>query len=219
MVYFVAALAASAAFVAAGWRGKRAAGVALAPGPFGLSNDLLGDTAETELLETQADAGTALHLALQRLAPVLASQSIKVDIAAPVGLLVRMRGVALVDLLEELLAIVLHGAPASRILLTAAAHGERIYIGISDDIPGADADIRRAGVRGLMERIAMRGGMLDIDVRPTEGTTMTLRLSAVRTDKAGWAVAEPMKTDALKTGTAKAPATTSTPFINSDTSH
>jgi hypothetical protein len=36
-----------------------------------------------------------------------------------------------------------------------------------------------ADVRGLMERVALRGGTLDVDVRPAEGTTMTLRIAAV----------------------------------------
>ncbi len=45
-------------------------------------------------------------------------------------------------------------------------------------MPNADPDVRRAGVRSLTERIASRGGSLDVDVRPYEGTTITLRLAA-----------------------------------------
>jgi glucose-6-phosphate-specific signal transduction histidine kinase len=89
-----------------------------------------------------------------------------------------MRGAALADLLEEMLGVAIHAAPASRILLTAVEQGEHVAISITDDIPNADPGVRRAGVRGLMERVALRGGALDVIVRPDEGTTMTLRLAA-----------------------------------------
>jgi hypothetical protein len=112
------------------------------------------------------------------LVPVMATQSVKVDVAAPSGLLGRMRGAVLADLLEELLAAAIHGAPGGRLLLTAAPHGDHIHVGITDDVPGADPAIRAAGVRGVMERVALRGGSLDIHVRPAEGTTMTLRFAA-----------------------------------------
>jgi signal transduction histidine kinase len=115
-------------------------------------------------------------LALKRLAPLMANLSVQADIAASFGLMVRMRGAALVELLEEMLTVVVHAAPVSRILLTAAADGPNISISMSDDIPNADQDVRRASVRGLMKRVAMRGGALDVDVHPGEGTTMTLRL-------------------------------------------
>jgi hypothetical protein len=205
MTYFVAALAASGIFLVAGWRSRQARG--MASGRYAVQSDLLWAEAERDVSDTQADAGVALRIALKRLAPVLASHSIQADVAAPMGLLVRMRGSALADLLEELLAAVLHTAPASRLLLTAAAHGERIYIGITDDMPGADPDRRRAGVRGLIERVAMRGGALDIDVRPAEGTTMTLRLTAASNEKRDRV--EPAKTAAFPTVPSVSPSVSS----------
>jgi hypothetical protein len=44
-----------------------------------------------------------------------------------------------------------------------------------------------------MERVAMRGGALDVDVRPAEGTTMTLRLGAVSEDRQDRALPESAK--------------------------
>ncbi len=190
LTYCLIAFAASGVFVVAGWRSRRAKALASARGHYVMPNDVLWNEAEIELPETQADVGAALRLALKRLAAGMARHFIQADIVAPAGLLVPMRGAALADLLEELLAIVCQNAPASRILVTAAAHGERIYIVITDDMPGADADERRAGVKGLMERVAVRGGILDVDVRPAEGTTMTLQLTAVRTDKAGRSITD-----------------------------
>jgi hypothetical protein len=184
-IYFLAAAATFVVFLVAGWRGKRAHGFTAARAGHGLSYDPVWNDAEIDLSETkpQADAAAALRLALKRLAPLMANLSVQADVAASFGLLVRMRGVALADLLEEMLAAVIHAAPVSRILLTAAAHGSSVSISITDDIPNADQDLRRAGVRSLMERVAMRGGALDVDVRPDEGTTMTLRLSSGSEDR------------------------------------
>ena len=143
--------------------------------------DPLWGESEIDLTETrsQADAGAAIRLALKRLSPVLTSQSVQADVAAPSGLLVQMRAAALADLLEELLASAVHSAPASRMLLTAAAQGDHVEIGITDDMPGADLSVRTASLRGLMARVAMQGGILDVGVRCTEGTTITLRLAAL----------------------------------------
>jgi glucose-6-phosphate-specific signal transduction histidine kinase len=110
---------------------------------------------------------------------VIAGRSVSVDVAARRGLLVRMRGPVLADLMEELVAAVLHSAPASALLLTASAHGDRIYISLTDDVPGADPFVRQAMLRGVMERVALRGGAIDVRVRPDEGTTVTLRVMAV----------------------------------------
>jgi hypothetical protein len=185
VIYFLAAAAASVVFLFAGWRSKQAHGFTAARAGHGSPYDPFWNAAEIDPSETtlQADAGAALQLALKRLAPLMANLSVQADVAASFGLMVRMRGAALADLLEEMLAAVIHAAPLSRILLTAAAHGGSVSISITDDIPNADQDLRRAGVRGLMQRVAMRGGALDVDVRPDEGTTMTLRLSAASEDR------------------------------------
>jgi hypothetical protein len=195
MTYFVAAAAASGVFIVAGWRSKRAHGRISARFGHGRALDPLWDEPEIDVTEAkpQADAGAALRLALKRLAPVMVKNSVQADVAASFGLMVRMRGAALADLLEEMLAAAIHAAPASRILLTAAPHGGRVSICITDDVPNADLDVRRAGVRGLMERVAMRGGALDVDVRPSEGTTMTLRLSSVTEDCKDRAQPEPAR--------------------------
>ena len=176
LVYFLAAAAASGVFIAAGWPGKIALKQVALPGRPGMSIDpIAGDG---DIHDARADVGAAMRVALKRLAPVMTNQSVQADIAAPAGLPVRMRSGALTDLLEEMLAAAIHGAPASRLLLTAATHGNRIDVGISDDMPGADATARLASVSGLMQRIARRGGTLEVKVRPAEGTTMTLRLTA-----------------------------------------
>ena len=187
IIYSLAAAVASIVFSFAGWHSKQTRG-------FSSLLDGHQQTAEIDLSETnlQADAGAALRLALKRLAPLMANLSVQADIAISFGLMVRMGGAALVELLEEMLTVVVHAAPVSRILLTAAADGANISISMSDDIPNANQDVRRASVRGLMQRVASRGGALDVDVQPSEGTTMTLRLSSVCDDKEDRASLEPM---------------------------
>jgi hypothetical protein len=204
MGYLLAAVVASGIVIAVGWRSRRARGLADPRGRRTGSNDPLwndplwndppwgdppwGDPEiDAGASDAPADVAAAIRLALKRMAAVLADQSVKVDVAAPSGLLARMRGAALADLLEALLATAIQGATASRLLLTAATHGDRIHVSITDDVPGADPAMRAASVRDLMERVALRGGAMDINVRPAEGTTMTLRFAAatgVRQDRA-----------------------------------
>lgn len=180
MAYFLAALAASGVFVAAGRRSRRVLGSASLNGRYELPIDPLWGGAEEDVStnQHQADAEAAIRLALKRLTPLLRGQSIQADVAVSPGLLVRMRVAALADLVEELLVVAIHAAPASRLLLTASARGDQVEISTTDDLPGADPGLRAASVRGLMQRASSDGGSLHIDVRADEGTTMTLRLAA-----------------------------------------
>jgi hypothetical protein len=179
MTYFSAAVAASGVFIVAGWRSKRVASAACASGGVATA-DPLWDEAEIDLASShsQTDIGAAVRLALKRLGPAMAQRSVHAEVAVPSGLMVRMRSATLADLLEDLVTATIHAAPACRLLLTAAAHGDRIHVGVTDDMPGADPAVRVGSVRSLMERVALRGGALDVEVRPAEGTTMTLRLTA-----------------------------------------
>jgi hypothetical protein len=207
-------MAASGVVVAAGWRSRHAGGLAAARDRYGVPNDPLWGDPEIDVSEdvgaseAPADVGAGIRLALKRMAPVMATQSVKVDVAAPSGLLGRMRGAVLADLLDELLTAAIHGAPAGRLLLTAAVHGDRIHVSVTDDMPGADPSVRAASVRRLMERVALRGGSLDIDVRPADGTTMTLRFAAangVWQDRASEGLPEPASCEAIMRTTGATP--------------
>ena len=180
MAYFLAAFAACGVFVAAGWRSKRIVTLVSHRGRYDMPLDPLWPDAGIDLSadKPETDAAAAIRLVMKRLGPLLKTLSVEAEVAAPPGLLVRMRSATLVDLLEELLGSVTHNAPASRILLTAAQRGDHVEIGLTDDMPGADPAMRQAMLRGQMERVALRGGTLDVEVRPAEGTTITLRLAA-----------------------------------------
>ncbi len=180
MTYFLAAVTASCAFIAAGWRSRRVLTSAPQLERYELPFDPLWGTAagDASYNQTQTDADQAVRLALKRMAPLLRSHSIQADIAIAPGLLVRMRLEALADLIEELLAASVHAAPASRLLLTASLQGDHVEISTTDDVPGADREVRTSRVRGLMQQVSIRGGSLHVAVRPAEGTTITLRLAA-----------------------------------------
>jgi hypothetical protein len=180
MSYLVSASAASGLFIAAGWRSRQAV-EATAPVfrsrlgmhvnlPDGFSDPAAGAQAGD-------DVSTSIYLALARLAAVITRQSVKIDVAVRPGLKVRIRGPILADMLEELLTVALQAAPASQLLLTAVVDSGRVAISITDDMPGGDAAVRLSRVGALTERLRMRGDSLVVDVRPSEGTTMTLRLA------------------------------------------
>jgi hypothetical protein len=180
MTYLVATSAASILFAAATWRGRQPASVP-SPAPR-TAHPVAGPRHPVADPAASAAAGddvaNAVAVALARLAPIITSQFVKIDVAVRPGLRTQMRGHVLADTLEELLAVVLRAAPASRLLVTAVAQGDRIDIGVTDDMPTADAALRQGQVRTLAERAAARGDALMVDVSPGEGTTMTLRLAA-----------------------------------------
>lgn len=184
MMYLLAAVAVSGIFIAVGWRSRHTRNEASAHGRTGVPFDPLWGEAEIDTSEAHADVDTTIRLVLQRLAPAMAARSVRAEIASHPGLRVRMRSAALADLLEEFLAAAINNAPASRLLLTAACYGGWVNINLTDDVPGADLAVRLASVSSLRERAAMRGGGLDVDVLPAEGTTMTLRLAAVTAERA-----------------------------------
>jgi hypothetical protein len=180
MTYSVAISAASVLFAAATWRGRQPASASSsAPRPsrpVASPRRPVDDPAASAT--ARDDIAGAVAIALARLAPIITSQFVKIDVAVRPGLRTQMRGHALAGMLEELLAVVLHAAPASQLLVTAVAHGDRIDICVTDDMPVADVALRQGQVRTLAERVAARGDALMIDVSPGEGTTMTLRLAA-----------------------------------------
>ncbi len=180
MSYLIATAAAFVLFFAAGWRGRQTAGV---PAPilrprFGM-HVILPDGISDPGLDGHArdDVSTTVYLALARLASVIARQSVKIDVAVRPGLRVRMRSPLLADVLEELVTLAVQAAPASQVLLTAVEDGDHVDIGITDDMPGGDAANRLGRIATLIERLRLRGDSLKVDVRPNEGTTMTLRLA------------------------------------------
>ncbi len=181
MTYIIATMLASGIFIAAGRRNKKVSALASAPGTDRFPADPLWDQPAIDLSapHPSADVGAAMRVALKRLLPILRNRAVQAEIALPPGLMVRMRGAAITNLLEDLLSTAIQSAPASRMLVTAGRQNGGIYVGITDDMPAADLTLRTDCVRGLKQRAATFGGTLHVDVRPQEGATVTLWLPAV----------------------------------------
>jgi hypothetical protein len=181
MIYGIAGAAASVLFVAAGWRSHRAVGASSAYIRLGLGMHIaLPDDVPAPIDCAGApgnDVSAAIYLALARLSAVVARQSVTIDVAVHPGLKVAMRAALLADTLEKILVVALQAAPASRMLLTAVAEGDRIVVTVMDDMPCGDAAVRSGRIRSLKQWVAMHGDTLDVDVRVKEGSTMTLRLA------------------------------------------
>ena len=182
VTYFFAALVVSCVFVAAGWRSRRAVKAPLSLDRYELPFDPLWGSTDFDVPRDQSqnrsDVDRAVRLALKRVTPLLRSYFVQADIAVAPGLLVRMRLEALAELIEELLTAAVHAAPTCRLLLTASMRGDTIEISAIDDVPAANRELREASVRGLMQRVSIRGGSLHVEVQSDQGTTMTLRLAA-----------------------------------------
>lgn len=173
MPYVLAA--AAAFFLLMQWRTRQGRGQAAPIGPF-MRSGTPPDRFDARRSPAEVDA--SLSLALKRLLPVVTGLGVRANVAVRPGLLVPMAAGDLADLLEELLAAAVHQAAGCRLVVTGTAHGGQVHIGVTDDAGGADPQARAASVERLAERAALRGGALDIEVRPAEGTTMTLRLAA-----------------------------------------
>ena len=168
--YLLAATFASTLFIVAGyWRKRFGVPIAVA----------LGDDQRAQPLDrTAADVRAAAMAALKCLQPILLAHATRIDVGINPGLLVRLPADVLADMLEDLLTTMIRQDCQTRLLLTAAARGSQISVMLTDTMPDGDEAELRAVFRGLAERVALRGGALDIAARGTEGRSVTLRLAA-----------------------------------------
>ncbi len=176
LTYVIAAIGASALFIAAGSRSRAVARSAA------VTRDRMPQTtvAEPDASAHSAstgDAAEAIRTAIARLRPVILDQRIRIEVAAETGLLVRARAATLADLVSELLALGIQAVPGGRFLLTASHHAGRIDITLSDDGQADDAALRRGQCRNLEQRMALLGGSLEVATMARQGTSMTLRLA------------------------------------------
>jgi hypothetical protein len=189
-MYGLAAVAASSVVVAAGWRSRHRGG----PPGSGVPDDPLWGQADSPSgggSEAGAEVWGAIHRALTRVSPLMASQEVTAEVAAPFGLRGQMDGAVLADLLAQVLATCVRAAPGGRLLLTASRVGGGIEVSVTDPAPGADRAIRVAAVRGLMDTVARCGGEMDVAVRPAVGTTVTLRFAAMEEGRGSETPPEP----------------------------
>jgi hypothetical protein len=181
-MYGLAAAVASGAVIAAGWRSRRRGG---ASRPVVPDDPLWGESDPHQGSGPDAEVWRAIQRALARVAPLMTSLAVKVEVAAPFGLRGRMDGAVLADMLAQLLASRARGALGGRLLLTATDQGDRIRVSVTDDGPEVDPAARPDSISGLTETVTRQGGTLDIRPRPEGGTTVTLLFPSAKDRRAG----------------------------------
>jgi hypothetical protein len=152
------------------------------------------------------DVDAELHDIVAWVRPLAARQFVRFDIATQPDLLIRADAAVVRDVLADMIAAAIDSAVGGSVLLTAMRLGTRIHISISDDSPAPIRGRREADLRPAMQKIALRGGSLEVDLRAGEGTITTLRLpAAVRPDaqsdaQVANASPAPRRSDALRLG-------------------
>jgi hypothetical protein len=184
MTYILAATTVLALFVFASWKSRQKRVPVTRNGLLNTRPALQPRTLP-DPERSPADVEAALQLALKRLLPVMQSRRVRTDVAVRPDLLVGIAGAPLTDLLEEFVAAAIHHARAHRLLITAVRDDEKVIIRLADNAPDADPEMRAGIIKSLAEKVASQGGTLEVDVRPLEGTMMTMRLPVASTDAVG----------------------------------
>lgn len=114
--------------------------------------------------------------ALARVRPEARQRLVRLEMAVPDDLLVRLDAEAFDRILGTLLRTAIRGAPAGRVLLTARRHGGRVEVAIAGDGETADRDSLTADLRPAEELLALHGGTLDVQCIPDAGAIFVARL-------------------------------------------
>lgn len=168
-MYMLAAVFVSGLLPVAGWRSTRnRAGAVTFHGQY--------DAAPSISTQYPASIVSSVSIALRQLAPLMAEQDVRVDVALGHDLVVQMPGVLLTELLDSLLTEAINHARGGHLLITAIRERMLVTISATDDRPGADLAARRDGLADLAEQVCRLGGGLAVEQHPGEGTTVSLQL-------------------------------------------
>ncbi len=135
------------------------------------SDAALGDAVDRLVSRFRAEAGITIDLDL------------RLDSA---GVLARESQLVLLRCLQESLANVRKHAAATRVDVRVSAGSDgAAQLAVSDDGRGFDVAARRDGfgLEGMAERVALAGGELEVSSTPGGGTTLVVRLPAMRADR------------------------------------
>lgn len=110
------------------------------------------------------DVAGCLALALRRQQANLVERAIRIELATDQNLPTPIEPNCFVGLLEEFIAAVLTGAQASRVLITAARREDRLCVTWIYDGMGYESASRNEALEGLIEKLALHEGRVDMDV-------------------------------------------------------
>ena len=131
------------------------------------------------LIDVQAEAKAVLA----SLAGIARQRDTRLEIAIQQGLTVRIDGDEFRDVVAALVTHSIHATTGGKVLLGAMRHAGRIQIAVMDEGNGDDQSLQLANLRAVSDLVARRGGSLEIDNRPGEGTTLLLRLPEAAADR------------------------------------
>ena len=122
------------------------------------------------------DPAMAIRQVLAQLEPLARDRGVTFTMAIGSRLVARAEPDAFRQALSDLVQHAIGRAPNGSVLISAGQQAGRVRIAVSDDGPfGNEADARTA-LRPVSDFLQIQGGSLEIDDRPGEGMTVTMRL-------------------------------------------
>lgn len=105
-----------------------------------------------------------------------ARRMVRLGFAVQEGLTLRANPVALRLMIADLIECAIRLAPCGAVLISAARHGGRIQITVSDDGPGRQIDWLRSELRPAEQIAALHGGTLELRGQTAHGGAIVVRL-------------------------------------------
>jgi hypothetical protein len=118
----------------------------------------------------------AARAAFARVRPEARQRLVRLEMAVPDDLLVRLDAEAFDRILSTLLVAAIRAAPAGRVLLTARRLGGRVEVAVAGDGGTADRDSLVADLRPADELLALHGGTLEVQCIAGAGAIFVARL-------------------------------------------
>ncbi|MGH7211466.1 MAG: hypothetical protein ACREF1_08405 [Acetobacteraceae bacterium] len=118
----------------------------------------------------------AARAAFARVQPEARQRLVRLEMAVPDDLLVRLDAEAFDRILSTLLLTAIRAAPAGRVLLTARRLGGRVEVAVAGDGGAADRDSLVADLRPADELLALHGGTLEVQCIANAGAIFVARL-------------------------------------------
>jgi nitrate/nitrite-specific signal transduction histidine kinase len=124
------------------------------------------------VIEVEAEA----LVVLRSLTGIAAERQVQLEIALQQHLTVRTDRAVFREVLEALLIHAIYAAPNSRVLLGTMSHDGGVQVVVVDDGTGVDQQTQQEDLARASQLALLLHGVLEVDYRAGEGTTVLLRL-------------------------------------------
>jgi hypothetical protein len=122
-----------------------------------------------------ADLAAVVAGVLHRLKPSADERFVALEMAVRPDLVPDVSRPVLQEMLDEIVERAIEASLCGRVLVSAANVGGRVHTSISDDGCDADRAARASWLRQAQQVAALHDVTMDIDARPGQGSTVTLR--------------------------------------------